>query len=112
MPPPSPHRATLAAATGAARRARSSAAPQQDSDGEEVPVERSYRRTGKEQEQSDDELSEGVLSDVMSEGQSRRVQGLDKESLAGLTSELQEAIIVEDLLYVLMVSICATSARL
>lgn len=104
MPPPSPHRATIAAATGAARRARSSAPPQEDSAGDEVPVERSYRRTGKEQEQSDDELEEEVLEDVMSEGQSRRVQGLDKEGLTGLGSELQEAIIVEDLLYVLMVS--------
>jgi len=103
MPPPSPHRATLAAATGAARRARSSAPPL-DSDGEDQPAERSYRRTGREQEQSDDELEEEVLEDALSEGQSRRVQGLDKEALAGLSSELQEAIIVEDLLYVLMVS--------
>ena len=34
----------------------------------------------------------------------RKREGLDKEPLSGLSSELQEALMVEDLLFVLMVS--------
>lgn len=114
LPPSSPHRVTIAAATGAARRARSSAPPVDSAEEDDLPgAQRSYRRTGKEVEQSDDELEDEVLEDdVLSEGQSRRVEGLDKESLKGLSTELQEALIVEDLLYVLMVSGDGLSRRM
>jgi hypothetical protein len=41
----------------------------------------------------------------------RKAKGLEKESLEGLSTELQEALVVEDLLYVLMVSFHALSAK-
>ncbi|GAA5870431.1 hypothetical protein JCM8547_004030 [Rhodosporidiobolus lusitaniae] len=48
----------------------------------------------------DEEVDEATR--VRREKQRRREQGLDKEPLAGLSAELQEALMVEDLLFVLM----------
>jgi len=41
----------------------------------------------------------------------RREKGLDKEVLSGLGAELQEALMVEDLLFVLMVRSVPSSLR-
>lgn len=66
----------------------------EDDDGELTYTDREY---------SDDE--EEQIEESFREGRERRREGLDKEQLGGLGPELQEALIVEDLLFVLMVRI-------
>ena len=87
LPPVSPHRVTLAAATTSARRVM-----HEDGDGELTYTDREF---------SDRE--EEAFEKSFHEVQERKREGLDKESLEGLDPDLQEALICEDLLFVLMV---------
>lgn len=58
-------------------------------------------------ERDEDSLDEEEEEDEQVVKARRKREGLDHEPLTGLSAELQEALIVEDLLFVLMVSLYA-----
>lgn len=90
LPPISPHRAVIAPTS--ARPHKESRPPRDGEEDDEGGLESD--EDGSFEEEDDEE----VLATR------RKREGLDKEPLAGLSAELQEALIVEDLLFVLMVS--------
>jgi len=99
LPPVSPHRAAVKS-----RKSRSSR-------GEEPAARRSNGAapTGDEDELSDsgsliEEQEEDEETKERREQLRRKAKGLEKEPLEGLSADLQEALMVEDLLFVLMVS--------
>lgn len=102
LPPVSPHRVTIAANTSlTARRASKRPANVQDDDlGEDDDEDRDL--TYADEDYSDQEVDE--VEQSFREVEERKREGLDKEPLEGLGPDLQEALIVEDLLFVLMVS--------
>ncbi|SCV74426.1 BQ2448_8065 [Microbotryum intermedium] len=103
LPPMSPHRVALASATrrttsktpaGAKRHSLTTARDTVDS---RAPSQAAYS-----DEDSPDEDSEGGDEfELADELETRQREGLDPEPLQGLSPELQEALIVEDLFFVL-----------
>lgn len=86
LPPISPHRVTIAAARAADQ--------SRDEDGE---------LTYAEEDSEEEEVRET---------ETRVGEGLEKEELGGLAAELQEALVVEDLLFVLMVRFASLEMEL
>ncbi|KAL8292598.1 hypothetical protein RQP46_001210 [Phenoliferia psychrophenolica] len=90
LPPVSPHRVTIAARTSSAR-LEAHRVVHEDQDGELTYTDREF--SDEEEEQIEESFREVV---------ERKREGLDKESLEGLDPDLQEALVCEDLLFVLM----------
>lgn len=100
LPPISPHRVTIAATAGPSRARQSDI---REENGHEEEDELTYADTDEEEVEMGAGAGGGTRARERRERRSRKSEGLEKEPLAGLASELQEALIVEDLLFVLMV---------
>lgn len=97
LPHISPHRLT-STAPHSSRRSRPFATPAQEND-----ISDSGSLIEEEEEDEQTRLKRDRAR--------RREKGLDKEVLSGLGAELQEALMVEDLLFVLMVRSVPSSLR-
>ncbi|KAM0748345.1 hypothetical protein T439DRAFT_328325 [Meredithblackwellia eburnea MCA 4105] len=110
LPPISPHRVTIAKRTNAhatagpsGSRKTSSKSRQTDDSFEQVDEnELLYSSNESPGDEGDEDNEEAELERSIREVRERKREGLDKEPLEGLSGDLQEALIVEDLLFVLM----------